>query len=224
VKTAHKTIFEEEGEDGYEYLKGRGIKDETIKSWNLGYCPSHVKNFFFNDRIIIPQYDPYDNLEIVSARKISNEKPTWWNEKFEKSKHLFGLHKAKKHINNHNLAIIVEGQFDVIAMHQSGIPMTVGVCGSAFGEFHLSLLTRYCNRFVLAFDIDDNESGQKASNKAFELLKNNDCHIYRWYLPKGTDPDSYVRRVGGKRCSSQISNIIKKYKFKDRKSGLGYKF
>jgi DNA primase len=224
VKTAHKTIFEEEGKDGYEYLKGRGIRDETINDWGLGYCPSHVKNFFFNDRIIIPQRDPYGNLQIVSARKITNEKPTWWNERFEKSKHLFGLDKAKEHINKHNLAIIVEGQFDVVAMHQAGLPMAVGVCGSNFSEYHLALLTRYCNRIVLAFDIDENEAGQTATSKAFAMLRNNDFYIYRWYLPSGTDPDSYVRRVGGKKCSSQIKNVINKVKFKHNKSGLSFKF
>ena len=223
IEASHKAILSEEGKDGYEYLKNRGIRDETIKSWNLGFCPSHVQNLFFNNRIIIPQYDPYDNIEIVSARKITNEKPTWWNEKFEKGRHLFGLNKAKRSIHKCNMAIIVEGQFDVISMHQAGVDMTVGVCGSGFSEYHLNLLARYCNRIVLAFDIDENGSGQKANTRAFEMLKNNDFYIYRWFLPKSSDPDEYVRKIGGKRCMAQIKEVIKKYKFKN-KNGLQYKF
>jgi DNA primase len=108
-------------------------------------------------------------------------------------------------------------------MHQAGLSMTVGVCGSAFSEYHLNLLARYCNRIVLAFDIDDNEAGQKATNKAFQLLKNNDFYIYRWFLPKGSDPDSYVRKIGGRRCMMQVKEVMKKYKFKN-KNGLQYKF
>ena len=225
VDQGHAQIFLDGGEDGLKYLRNRGISEKSIKRWNLGFCPSTVNDLIFSNRVVVPYYDTYDKLVAVSVRRITSEKPTWWNERFTKSNYLFGLNKAKESIFKNNLAIITEGQFDVISTHQRGLNMTVGLCGSSLDEAQITLLSRYCNRFVLAFDVDDNanQSGQKASAKAFEMLKDRNIYLYRWFLPKGYDPDEYVRMVGGKRCINQIKEILKKYSFKDRRN-LGQKY
>jgi len=225
VDQGHKQIFIDGGRKGLKYLHGRGVSTASIKKWKLGFCPDVVNDFMFKNRVVVPYYNAYDDLIAVSVRKIVDEKPTWWNEKFTKSDHFFGLNHAKKSIFKNNLAIIVEGQFDVISCHQRGLDMTVGLCGSALSEHQITLLSRYCNRIVLAFDVDDNanQSGQKASEKTFEALKNRNMYIYRWFLPKGYDPDEYVRKVGGKLCKKQIKQVLDKYTFKDKRN-FGQKY
>jgi len=218
VDRAHECIFSDDGKRGYDYLINRGIKEKTIKEWKLGYCPDSVRHIIFNDRIIIPYLDHHSYLRAVAARKVENEKPVWWNEKFDKSNYLFGLSKAKESIFRYNFAIVMEGQFDVISCHQSGLKMSVGVCGKAFTQRHTTLLSRYCNRIVLAYDVDENNSGQTASQKAFEFLKDKDFHIFKWHLPRTKDPDEYVRDKGGKHCMEEIKQILDKYKFKSRKN------
>jgi len=224
IENAHLQLFEPEGARGLDYLTNRGIVEGSIREWNLGYCPSFVNDMIFNDRIIIPYCDQHNRAIAVAARKIENEKPYWWNEKFPKGDFLFGLNKTKKNIFYNNLAIVVEGQFDVISLYQHGITIAVGLCGSSLNEHRINLLSRYCNRVILAMDQDANQAGQIAAGTIFELLKRRNFHIYHWYLSKNEDPDSYVRKNGGENCKKQISNILKKYKFKTKKFKQSYNF
>lgn len=216
VCNANLQLSTDEGSRGVEYLHNRGVNSKSIEEWNLGYCPSFVKDLIFNDRIIVPYYDHYGRLIAVSARKIEDQKPVWWNEKFSKKKYLFGLNHAKEHIFKHNLAIVVEGQFDVVAFHQRGLKMVVGVCGSTFDQQQLTLLSRYCNRIMIAFDVDQNKAGQEASKKAFEMLKGMNMYLYRWFFPQGVDPDLHIRSRGKKACVKEIKDIINKYSFKEK--------
>ena len=217
IRNAHIQLTStDEGEPGMRYLKERGVNEKAIKEWNLGYCPSSVRDLIFNNRIIVPYYDQHGDSVAVSARKIIGEKPVWWNEKFPKKNYLFGLDKAKRHIFNNNLAIVVEGQFDVISFHQRGIKFVVGVCGSTFDKNQLTLLSRYCNRIMIAFDVDENEAGQEASKKAFEMMRGMNIYLYRWFFPKGTDPDEHVRKNGKEHCMNEVKSILDKYSFKER--------
>jgi len=223
VSNAYNQLFTSEGIKGLNYLKNRGITIRTIKEWKLGYCPEYVQNYLFNDRIIVPYFDQHEDLVAVSARKIVEEKPVWWNEKFEKKNYLFGLHKAKKHIFLSNLAIIFEGQFDTITFHQGGLKNAVSVCGSSLDDKQIALLLRYCNRFVIAFDTDENNAGQEASLKVFNNLKNKNIYIYRWFLPKGIDPDKYILKYGKDKCIEEIRKIVNNFSFKEKK-GLHRKY
>jgi len=224
VTNAHHQLFEDDGINGLKYLRDRNINEETIKDWKLGYCPDFVRDLIFNDKIIIPYYDQYGKLLAVSARKITEEKPYWWNESFEKGEHLFGLHLAKKQIFEKNLAVIVEGQFDAISLHQSGIKIAVGLCGSAFTKKQLIVLSRYCNRIVIASDSDENKAGQITGQKIFDFLKNRNFHIYRWFFPNGYDPDLYVRRFGKDKCLDDLKKIIEKYSRKSSDFGNKYHY
>ena len=94
--------------------------------------------------------------------------------------------------------------------------MVVGVCGSTFDEKQLTLLSRYCNRIMIAFDVDKNEAGQKASEKAFEMLKGMNIYLYRWFFPQGIDPDIYIRTHGKAKCLKDIKSILEKYSYKEK--------
>lgn len=216
VSNAHLQLSTDDGIRGLEYLNNRGVNNSSINDWNLGYCPNFVKDLIFNDRIVVPYLDQNGKLVAVSARKIGDEKPVWWNERFEKKHYLFGLDKAKEHIFRYNLAIVMEGQFDVIAFHQRHLKMVVGVCGSSIDERQITLLSRYCNRIVIAFDVDKNKAGQVASKKAFDNMKGMNMYLYRWFFPESIDPDMYIRQYGKEKCVSDIKYLLEKYSYKDR--------
>src|SRR3569623_51078 len=79
---------------------------------------------------------------------------------FKKSKILYGLDKAKGFIRKAECILLVEGQFDVVLSHQSGLSFSVAVSGTALTQEHLSLLARFSKRLVLALDND--EAGLRA--------------------------------------------------------------
>jgi len=201
IDTAHHTLFAEDGLKGRNFLVSRGISKETAKDFKLGYCPdiglTHLSN-----RIIIPCFDVYGNAVAISARKTTHddsEKPHWWNEVFNKKKHLFGFRQAYPHIIEKGYVIIVEGQFDVTSLFQYGVKNVVGLMGSSFSSRRLSLLRAFCKTIVILMDEDPNQSGQKAAKKMWEVLNSFKFPEYVIAkLPVGYDPDLYIREKGAK--------------------------
>ena len=215
ISLAHRQIFMSGGKRGLDYLLGRGFSKDIIKEWKLGYCPENIGDFILSDTIVIPFYDSHSNLISTSLRRIKNEKPYWWNEVFDKGDYLFGLDKAKYYMSYFNFAILVEGQLDVIALHQHGLKMAVGLSGTFIGEKRFSLLSRYCNRFIIALDND--EAGRTSSQKIFEFLMNKNVYIYKWFLEDNLDPDEYVRKHGAKKCAMELKDLLDE-KFKNKKN------
>ena len=209
---AHAQIKEPEGRVGLKYLINRGISKQSIIDWELGYCPPEAPLYRYSNKIVIPYRDVYGEKIALATRKLKNEKPVWWNESFDKGYHLFGLNKAKKEIYKKNLAILVEGYFDVISLHQYGIKIAVGSCSGASQFEQWSLLSRYCDRVVVMFDRDENMSGQKGIKKAFQDFKGNPIRIYPCYLPMKTDPDEFVRKNGKKKMIALVKKAVQKKK------------
>ena len=83
---------------------------------------------------------------------------------FKKSKILYGLDKAKGFIRKADCILLVEGQFDVVMSHQSGLSFSVAVSGTALTHEHLTLLSRFSKRLVLALDNDS--AGLRAGLKS----------------------------------------------------------
>ncbi len=73
---------------------------------------------------------------------------------FKKSKALYGFDRARNAIRKLDCILLVEGQFDLVLAHQSGLPFTVALSGTALTPEHLSLLGRLSKRLVLALDAD----------------------------------------------------------------------
>jgi DNA primase len=86
---------------------------------------------------------------------------------FKKSRVLYGLDRAKGFIRKADCILLVEGQFDVVLSHQSGLPFAVAVSGTALTHEHLTLLSRFSKRLVLALDND--AAGLRAGLKATSM-------------------------------------------------------
>ena len=141
---------------------------------------------------------------------------------FDKSKVVFGVQflKELKNSGKLNEIIIVEGQMDVIGMHNSGFINAVATMGTALTTQHAKELKRFCNKIVLCFDGDS--AGQKATIKAIEVLKKEDFDIYCVTLPENLDPDEYVKTYGIEKMQQEINNAKDCYEFRIINLSKGY--
>lgn len=87
---------------------------------------------------------------------------------YKKSRTLFGLHVAGAKMRDKGRAVLVEGQVDVVAMHQRGYPETVAPLGTALTKHQVDLIGRFASTVVLCFDGD--QAGAKAAYAALPLL------------------------------------------------------
>ena len=111
---------------------------------------------------------------------------------FDKSKILFGLSQAKVAIKTRDRVILVEGQMDVIMSHKSGIKEIVAVSGTALTEHHITILLRYTNQFLLAFDND--EAGINACLKSASLITKKGGMVKIIHISNGKDVADLVKK------------------------------
>ena len=113
-------------------------------------------------------------------------------EVYKKNETLFGFHLANDAIRKNDKVFVVEGYTDVMALHQSGLENTVGVCGTAFTESHLKKLLRITKNIIFIFDGD--KAGQKALFKAIHLAIEKGANVKVIILPEDSDPADLLLR------------------------------
>lgn len=107
---------------------------------------------------------------------------------YDKSKTLFGLNVARKHFQAHGMAVLVEGYFDVIQMHQAGWNNAVASCGTALTPGQAKTLKRYTDTVLILRDGD--KAGHKAIQKDIPVLLAEQFNVYVCELPTKEDPDT----------------------------------
>jgi DNA primase len=155
----------------------------------------------FRDRLMIPIHDQQSRIIGFGSRTLTNEEPKYLNspetELFNKGQILFGLDKARKAIVQKDKAIVVEGYFDVIALHAADIPNVVASMGTALTSAQIRQLLRYTesNQIILNFDAD--KAGQKATDRAIseveELALRGEVQLRVLNLPNGKDADEFLK-------------------------------
>ena len=109
---------------------------------------------------------------------------------YKKSRLLFGLHRAREAFRRTHRALLVEGNFDVIHLHQAGFDDAVAPLGTALTDEQIGQLRRLVDEVVVLFDGDD--AGRKASLRALEALVHADVTVRMTALPAGQDPDGMI--------------------------------
>ncbi len=129
-----------------------------------------------------------------NALDVGGETPKYLNssesELFHKSKIAYGLFQAQKHIREKDEVILVEGYFDVLALHAGGFENAVATCGTALTEDHIQLFRKFCSKITVLFDGD--RAGITATDRAMELGLRNGIILYGASLPEGLDPDEIL--------------------------------
>ena len=156
----------------------------------------------FRGRITFPVRDLSGRAVGIGARILPggrDDGPKYLNSPetpiYRKGEVLYNLERAKSSITRSGEIHVVEGYTDVIAMAQAGIETAVATCGTALGEGHFRLASRFAQRMVLAFDSD--EAGARAAERAFQFLETFPLQPVVLILPEGQDPADFVRTHGG---------------------------
>jgi DNA primase len=162
---------------------------------------------FFRDRIMLPVLDRQKRPIGFSSRLLdpdakerkyvnSPDSPL-----FHKKDNLYGLHAAMEAIRRGGTAIVVEGNFDVLTLHEAGIEEAVAPMGTALTVEQITLLGRMSKRIVVVFDGDS--AGQRAAEKAVPVaveaglfFAEADADGRVAEMPTGVDPDDFVRAHG----------------------------
>lgn len=155
----------------------------------------------FRDRLMIPIHDLQGRVVGFGGRTLTDEQPKYLNspetELFDKGKLLFGLDKARATIAKQDQAIVVEGYFDVIALHHAGITNAVASMGTALSSAQVKQLLRYTEsrRIVLNFDADraGTQAAERAVGEVETLAYRGDIQLRVLNIPDGKDPDEFLQ-------------------------------
>lgn len=224
---------------GLSYFHGRGLSDEVIKRFGLGYCLDEWSNFTdhalkngyslqvlektgltivkedtgkqydrFRGRVMFPIYSISGRVLGFSGRVLTSEKQAAKyvnspdSDIYNKSRILYGLYQARAAIAKADKCYLVEGNVDVISMHQSGVENTVASCGTSLTVEQIRLIKRYTQNVTVLYDGD--KAGVKAALRAIDLLFAEGMHVRLVLFPDDEDPDSYAQKYG----STQLQEFL----------------
>ncbi|AEO93677.1 DNA primase [Bacillus phage G] len=184
------------GEPGRRYLQSRGINEETIEYWSIGYAPiGHKKYTKLRGRITFPVFDNNGKIVTISGRSVFDTlKPKYDMYPFSARKILFGLWQNRHDIRDHNRAIITEGQIDVITSWQNGLKIVTSTFGAHGTLWHLGSLARYAKRLDILYDNDSAGKEGEEGIKNLPTLGDLDVKFNGTIFPKGTDLDNWIQK------------------------------
>lgn len=219
---------------GLSYFRERGLRDDIIRKYQLGYSPEKgnplatalkkkgFKEEFitnnvdtkigvgvvgksedgrlydrFRDRVIFPIFT-VSGKPVAFAGRILKKKDNvgkYVNSPdsliYSKTNELYGLFQAKQSIARTDMCYLVEGQMDVISMHQSGIENVVASGGTALTKPQIRLIQRFTSNITVLYDGD--AAGIHAALRGIDMFLEEGFNVKVVLLPDGEDPDSFAQ-------------------------------
>lgn len=149
----------------------------------------------FRGRVMFPISDAHGNIVGFTGRVLVETETsggkyvnTPQSPLYDKSRVLYGIHKAKTAIKAKDLAVLVEGQMDVVACHQAGMANVVAASGTALTAEQIKLLKRYTQNIAMAFDADS--AGQNAGKRGIGIAMEEGMNIRVIQIPPGFAKDA----------------------------------
>lgn len=219
---------------GLKYFRERGLRDDIIRKYQLGYSPEKgnplaqtlkAKGFKeefiinnvdtkigvgvvgksedgriydrFHDRVIFPIFTVSGKPVAFAGRilKKNDKVGKYVNSPdsiiYSKTNELYGLFQAKQSIARMDKCYLVEGQMDVISMHQSGIENVVASGGTALTKPQIWLIKRFTSNITVLYDGD--AAGIHAALRGIDMFLEAGFNVKVVLLPDGEDPDSYAQ-------------------------------
>ncbi|MCY6491388.1 DNA primase [Leptolyngbya sp. GGD] len=160
----------------------------------------------FRNRLMVPIQDSQGRVIGFGGRTLTDEQPKYLNspetELFDKGRTLFGLDKAKSAIAKQDQAVVVEGYFDVIALHAAGVTNAVASLGTALSIAQVKQLLRYTESKRVVFNFDADRAGVQAAERAIgevaTLAYQGEVQLRVLNLPDGKDPDDFLKNHSAK--------------------------
>ncbi len=207
-------------------MRAKGYTDQELIDSGLVTVSRKNGNLLdrFRDRLMFPIIDVRGNVIAFGGRRIQNDDSVakYLNSPetliYNKRKNLFGLNLAKK--TKEKFLILMEGNVDVVTMHQFGFDNAVASLGTSLTEEQATLITRYTEQVVLLYDGDN--AGQDATRRAIPILEKAGLQVRVLQLPDAKDPDEFLHKFGpdrlkllledaSNRVEFQLNAILRKY-------------
>ena len=182
----------------HDHMRRLGYTDEElIKGFLCGKSQKNGRAYdYFRNRVMFPIIDTSGNIVAFGGRVMDDSKPKYLNSSdtpgFKKSRHLFALNFARNHAAEN--MILCEGYMDVIALHAAGFENAVATLGTAITSEQARIFAKYTKKVIISYDSD--EAGQRAANRAMQLLGEVGLEVRVLRVPDAKDPDEYIRRYG----------------------------
>ncbi len=166
----------------------------------------------FRGRLMIPIRAPDGRVVAFGGRLLLGDQgPKYLNSKesrlYNKSETLYGLDRARDEVRRRRSAVLVEGYFDVIGLHQAGVTHAVALCSTALTPGHLQQLQRVEARELVLL-LDGDEAGRKAVERLAPALLAGGASTRVALLPEGEDPDTFARSRGGEAVRALLSAAV----------------
>lgn len=208
------------------YFQQRALSKKTMNNFGLGYAPdsfhalldamtakgytkeelfaagliarSQKGTYYdkFRNRVMFPIIDIRGDVIAFGGRVMDDSKPKYLNSPettiFNKSRNLFAINVAKK--TKSEQFLLAEGYMDVIALHQAGFDSAVASLGTSLTEEQARLMSHYTKNVVICYDADG--AGQKAAQRAIDILGRAGLSVRVLRIPGAKDPDEFIREHG----------------------------
>lgn len=201
-----------------KHLKEKGYSQEDMLAAGVvGKSSRGTLYDRFRKRVMFPIINIRGNIIAFSGRAMPGEDKqggkyvnTSDTPVYKKSSNLFGMNFAKNVCSER--VILVEGNMDVISLHQAGFTNAVAPLGTAFTTEQANLLARYTKEIVLTLDAD--AAGQKAIKRASQLLENTGLRTRVVVIPDGKDPDEFIKKNGPDRFRALLEGAVSDIEYK----------
>lgn len=211
------------------YLKKKGIREEVMLEAGLVLKNEKRGTIYdrFRNRVMFPVFDIKGRVIGFGGRVLDDSKPKYLNSPetlvFQKGTNLYGLNLAIKNKMQDRYFIIVEGYMDCISLHQYGITNVVASLGTALTVNQARLLKRYADKVIISYDAD--VAGQTATLRGLEILRDAGFDVRVLIIPRGKDPDEFVRSNGKEAFLKLVEAAIPliSYRLKRAEEGIDFK-
>lgn len=219
--------------EGYRYLLGRGLREETIERFSLMYFDgerlyghssslssawiTQVKAIFdrsvddsfiyrrrFRDSIVIPVFDVYGSFVGLSVRRLHYTTQKFDATSYQKGAHLYGLSVTYRDILSKDAVFVAEGFFDLLAMWQAGIRNVVASNGVNMSSQQILLCKRFTNNFTVILDPD--RAGIQGGRDMQALIRKWSGKADLVRLDAQMDVDDYIQNFGAQRLLEYAEN------------------
>ncbi len=192
------------------FLNENGFKNDEIVAAGLAVKneKGHVYDKFRN-RLMFPIIDVRGNVIAFSGRALGESNAKYMNSPetpvYHKGSNIFALNIAKQYGAKDGL-ILVEGNLDAVSLHAHGFPNAVAGLGTALTDEQANLLKRYSSSVYVCYDSD--EAGEKAAEKAIDILTSAGVKIKVISYSGAKDPDEYLKAKGPESFKKLISSAL----------------
>lgn len=181
-----------------DYALAKGFKQEYLVDAGLAVQgeDGSLRDKFY-ERVMFPIHSLSGRVIAYSGRTLRSDNPAKYvnspeTDIYIKSRNLLGIYFAKSEISRLNKCILVEGNIDMVMMHQLGITNVVASCGTSLTIEQIRLIHKFTDNLTIMYDGDS--AGIHAALRGITMVLSEGMNVKIVMMPEGDDPDSFSRR------------------------------